>query len=172
MIPFNKFIQQRKRIYCSSFEYLSTNTVCLSQTHLYFPTFYRYPFNWNTLLGYLVCLILQVPPVLAAADLFMFTLILAIGFCLILQDFVSDIVLSLQQLTDDLRRSGENSSNFEQQIELKKKLYDIMQFHSEAKQLSVEFYWIFSKTKFRLAFKTPRTYKTISLIKNGPFQVC
>lgn len=101
--------------------------------------FHRYPFDWETFIGYLACWILQVPPVLATAELFIYTLLLPIGFCLFLEDFISDIEENLHQLSDDLHRIGENLSNIEQKIEIKMKFFDIMEFHSEARQLSVQF---------------------------------
>lgn len=105
--------------------------------------FHRYPFNWKTSIGYLACWLLQVPPVLATAELFIYTLILAIGFCLFLEDFISDIEENLRELNDDLHRTLDNVSNIDQHFEMKIKLFDIIEFHSEAKQLSVQFSGIF-----------------------------
>lgn len=97
----------------------------------------RYPFDWSTPIGYLACCFLQIPPIFAAPDLFMYALVLVIGFSLFSQDFISDIELNLHRLNDDLHASEENSPTAKQYMEMKIKLFGIIQFHSEVKQLSV-----------------------------------
>lgn len=84
-----------------------------------------------------MCLVFQVPPVLATGELFIFTLTIAIGFCIFLQDFIKDVELSLLQLNKELQET----ENLQQHIE--QRLFVLIQFHSEAKQLSVQFAFFF-----------------------------
>lgn len=98
----------------------------------------RFPFDWKTRIGYLICILLQFPPTMATGELFICIIIPPIGFCLFLYDFVSDIEINLRLLNANWHKTVKNSSNIDGKTEMKRKLLSIIQFHSEAKQLSVQ----------------------------------
>lgn len=103
--------------------------------HFFFNirVYFRFPFDWETFTGYLGCNLIQVPTILVSTNLFVIVLILNLGFCLIVTEFVSDIEISLRQLNEHL--NGPKSKEITNQIIIKNKLNDIIIFHSESMEL-------------------------------------
>lgn len=88
----------------------------------------RYPFDWKTPGGYMFCLCIQTGGVLIFIKILLCTLILSIGFCMIMIEFVSDIEANLRHLNRKIVSK--------KKIDVKNKLFDIIEFHSEAIELS------------------------------------
>ena len=99
----------------------------------------RYPFNWTTPTGYLACSSIQIISVIPAAILYTSIMISTLGFCLFAIDFVNDIEENLRQLNYFLITSEDQELIGKERLNAKKRLTDIMIFHSEAKELSDKF---------------------------------
>lgn len=76
------------------------------------------------------------PSILVTAELFTCTLILIVGFCLSVTDFVLDIEEHLRRLNENIAGDENKNLTVKQQIEIRKNIFDIIKFHSEAKKLS------------------------------------
>lgn len=69
-------------------------------------------------------------------------MVLTIGFYMLIADFASDIKEKLRQFDRILISSEDAELNADDLILLKKKLHEIIEFHLEARELSVEFHFI------------------------------
>lgn len=90
--------------------------------------------------------VIQSATIFAASALFVVTLILVIGICNFGVSFVSDIEENLRNLNDDIVLSTEQKivSSIEW-TEIRAKFIEIIQFHADAKELS-----IFDSTKYQI----------------------
>lgn len=99
----------------------------------------RYPFYWKTLSGYLLCVFIQAATLLAASQILLVVLCLISGFCIFCSELVSDLQENLRQLNEHLVKSTTSHFPVDEQNEMRSKLIDIIQFHSEAKELHILF---------------------------------
>lgn len=97
--------------------------------NIFFPN--RCPFDWKTIIGYLACICIQIPTVFLTGQLYILTLLLILGFCYFLTDFVLDIEEHLQQLNETIIEK--NNAKY---YKFQKKFIDFIQFHTESLQLS------------------------------------
>lgn len=67
---------------------------------------------------------------------------LTIGFCLLISEFASDIEEKLRQINQDVVIMNDKNPTIDEKFNLTMKLYGIIQFHIEARELSVIFYFI------------------------------
>lgn len=93
----------------------------------------RFIFDWKTPIGYTLCGIIQALVIFGTAELFICTLLLTIGFCLFIIDFISDVEENLHQFNDHFLRAP-----YPNRVEMKSKLLAIIRFHSKAKELRFE----------------------------------
>lgn len=87
---------------------------------------------------------IQSATIFAASALFVVTLILVIGICNFGVSFVSDIEENLRNLNDDIVLSTEQKLSSIEWTEIRVKFIEIIQFHADAKELS-----IFDSTKYQ-----------------------
>ncbi|XP_055296830.1 odorant receptor 22c-like [Sitodiplosis mosellana] len=93
----------------------------------------KYPFNWKTPFGYMVCAFIQTITVHAAGQIFVSVLILVVGFCIFVRAFISDIQDNLLQLNEDFETEIDRLNLCtKERVELKEKLIGIIEFHSES----------------------------------------
>lgn len=94
----------------------------------------RFPVDERTPFGYLVAGSIEVVSNTTAAIMFTISLGLNFGICRFLTDFVSDLEENLCQL-DGIAKQFKGLS-IEQQAEMKLLFVDIIQFYSDARELS------------------------------------
>ena len=75
--------------------------------------------------------------VIAEIEIYVSVTILTIGFCMLIADFATDIKEKLRQFNRILTSSEELTTD--DRVILKKRLNEIIEFHSEARELSVIF---------------------------------
>lgn len=68
--------------------------------------------------------------------MFVVALLFIVGFCLFLSAFIEDIEDGLSQLNKCLKKEKVTSLTIVKQIETRKSFSEIIQFHSEVKELS------------------------------------
>lgn len=85
----------------------------------------RYPFNWKTPFGYIICALIQTITQFVAGGIFVAILIMVVGFCSLVKAFILDIEENLIQL-------NEGVVECKQQVKMMKKLFDVIEFHSES----------------------------------------
>lgn len=93
-----------------------------------------FPINWKTPSGYLMVGTFEAVSILAAAEMYAITLVLNLGYCYILSDFVMDLEESLAQLNQEFIAMSNQNFNVKRQIGIKRKLHDIFQFNAEARE--------------------------------------
>lgn len=93
----------------------------------------RYPFDWHTPVGFLVCAVSQASTVFARGQIIICSLSLVAGFSLFMSEFVSDLEQVLRNIDQELSTPKEGYSS---KHEIRSKFYGFIQFDSEAKQLS------------------------------------
>lgn len=76
-----------------------------------------------------------------AVGVLLAVLYLIIGFCTFCTEFVSDLQLKLRSFSDLIVNAKDNILTIDECTEIKKKFIDFIQFHSEAKELWLQ--WIF-----------------------------
>lgn len=105
--------------------------------HLFFfwSLILRYPFDWQTPTGFLVCASTQAATIFARGQLIICTLSLVAGFSMFVSDFVSDMDEVLRDLNNDLTAPKTQFSR--QQNEIKMKFVRFIQLDAQAKELSV-----------------------------------
>lgn len=95
------------------------------------------PWNWKTPIGYMIAVCIQYSWI--AMGIFMVTscLIQHAGVCILAGTFAMDIKENLVEQNDIVLRAEGNYSA-EQFIEMKENLCNIIQFHCDVKQLSID----------------------------------
>lgn len=96
----------------------------------------RFPFDWQTPIGFMICFVTQSATVFCATSLFVLTLALVMGICNFGASFVSDIKENLRSFNDEITLSTVRRLSAQEWMELNTKLNGIMQFHADAKELS------------------------------------
>lgn len=93
--------------------------------------------NTKAPIGYLIAGLHEAASVLAAAEMFAITLIMILGFCHFLFDFMSDIEINLSELNDKyISEHHKKSLTSDKRITIIKQLDDTLRFHVEARELS------------------------------------
>lgn len=88
---------------------------------------------WQTPVGYVVCILIQITTILAATSIYAVVLIFFIGFCLFMANFGYDLKkTNLYEMNEALAKY-QNSTV--ERMEMKKQFKDIIQFHSTAREL-------------------------------------
>lgn len=96
----------------------------------------RYPFDWRTPYGYLGCISFQAVSVSYPITESVILLSTTVVCCLFLNAFSTDIEINLRELNELAIEAETYGLTMRRKIQMKKKLIDIMQFHSQAKELS------------------------------------
>lgn len=94
--------------------------------------FSRFPFDWKTPSGYLASVFIQSSCTFFSSELYLITLIIIIGLCSFVTDFVSDLEQDLRDLNSDLIGIKNGIFPTADRIKIKTKLIDVIKFHSEA----------------------------------------
>lgn len=102
-----------------------------------FFLFSRYPFSHKNLLGYLASIVIQTPTLYAATEIFIIALTLSTGFCWFVTTFVSDLEENLRELNAEIIAMEHMNGHNMRRTKIKEKIVGIIQFHSEAKELSI-----------------------------------
>ena len=78
-------------------------------------------------------MLIQAATIFACGEIFVSVLILVVGFCIFVTAFVADIEESLRQLNSDvIAAHGNKKITKREKVKMKKKLFDIIKFHSES----------------------------------------
>lgn len=93
----------------------------------------RYPFDWKTPVGYIGCILIQALSFLCAAEAFIAVLVFIIGFCYFMTDFANDFRQNFLELNEYLMKANDNLIAIDSN-EIMKRLTDLIQFHSDAKE--------------------------------------
>lgn len=83
-----------------------------------------------------MCAFIQTMTVLSTGEIFVSVMILIVGFSFFVSAFVLDIEKNVQQLNNDLIKSKNRACTVNERIEMTKKLTKIIEFHSQATELS------------------------------------
>lgn len=110
---------------------------------------FRFPFDWNSPIGYLLCVIIQGGNIFIVSQLFTFTLILIFGMCFFATDFVSDIERNLNQINEDLNADRRITS---EQCIIEKRLIETCRFHIEARKWVNHQFYEFGSMFYRNQF--------------------
>lgn len=94
-------------------------------------SFFRFPFEWKTPIGYLSYIIIQGINLFATANFLSCTLFLVFGMCSFAIDFVSDIERNFNQISKSLNTNGLTKS---EQRAVEKKLIETCRFHIEVRE--------------------------------------
>lgn len=106
----------------------------------------RFPVDERTPFGYLIAGSIEVVSNTTAAIMFAISLGINFGICSFLSDFVSDLEENLRQLDQQYITAKINKElTIEKRIEMNRNFLDIIQFHAEARELSLRF----RKRKFK-----------------------
>ena len=129
MSHFNKLFLRRKFKLKSDHFFLSM--CCIIESDLLFLI--SYPFNWRTPLGYVACVFIQVVQIIVAAEIYASGNMFTIGACMQIANFAADIKEKLHQF-NRIIISSDNELTIDDQIILRKRLNEIIEFHSEARE--------------------------------------
>lgn len=91
---------------------------------------FRMPWQTSTLPGYLLCSLVQVIDATGMTIVFTTILIMIVGLCILVVDFVSDLEENLVQINGMIEGK---ITHAQERIDLIKKLCETIRFHSEAK---------------------------------------
>lgn len=124
-----------------------------SLTIFWLNDFFRYPFDWQTLIGYITLLSIQIPTIYAAATILGILFISTIGFYWFITKMASEIEDKLCAMNkysfniqEKMRMSDVYGRNY-----LKRILVEVAQFHSDVLQLSHSFF-LNHETKYYCSF--------------------
>lgn len=95
-------------------------------------TSFRLPFEWKTPIGYLMCVMIQIPILYLLGDMFFFITLFITTLCIFVTDFVTDIEERLRSLNEMVL--DKTMMIADKRIEMTKKLSDIIQFHSQTRE--------------------------------------
>lgn len=97
----------------------------------------RFPFDWTTPIGYFGCFLIQSIISFMITEIFYTTTCFHVVFCILATNLAEDIVQNLNELNENYIKKIDDFNTA--LLETKNKLYQIVKFHSEARQLSVFF---------------------------------
>lgn len=95
----------------------------------------RYPFEWKTPLGYLGCMIIQIPTVFIAAEVFYVASSSLCALCYVVTAFTEDLKRCLRQLNVNLVKSVGKRLNLSERKKLLVIVIDFIEFQSAAREL-------------------------------------
>lgn len=100
--------------------------------------YFRYPFNWRTLYGYIFIIIYQSIITYLTASLIFNTMLMPVAHCIFTISFCFDLKNDIRMLNEIIKIESDNREAFSSDtiIKIKKKLCKIIRFHCKAKQLS------------------------------------
>lgn len=98
----------------------------------------RFFFNWKTVFGYIVCTLFQMITALCAGVAYISVIVLIIGICLFIIGFASDLDEKFRELNEKLKPIKHKNLNIYERVDIKRKLADIIQFHGETREFSIE----------------------------------
>lgn len=97
--------------------------------------FFRYPFEWRTPIGYIGCVLIQIPTLFVDAEFYVSTLNLIIGCCAFISSLVSDLKEEIRQFNVRLIELKSKKKSSEREVaELKKELNKIIQFYVDSRE--------------------------------------
>lgn len=123
---------------------------------------YRIPFDWKSPTSYITIVHFQLIGIVCCSEVCVIVLCLYTGLCIAMTAFVSDIKLNLNRFDDAL------STNEVKNIEIMKNLYEIIDFHWNAKKyLEIHFirltyfyfaifYELYSQNHFDISKTVPK----------------
>lgn len=133
----------------------------------------RYPFDWQTPIGYFVVWVNQT----TACSVFVWLMIsmtaLYYGFCIFMGTFMEDYRQSLISIEDKMQAGVDNEKKLSHQAEteVKREIMAIIQFHTEALQLSLNisilddyYYFIYVASFKRFAHQCSDTYSVVASV--------
>lgn len=94
----------------------------------------RYPFDWKTPVGYVACLVIQIPSIFILVEVYVDILALFVGFCTFMTDFANDLSENLRKMNEDFNRVINGNSTIIERTDIKSNFMDIIQFHSDARE--------------------------------------
>lgn len=94
----------------------------------------RFPFDWKTPIGYVFCSFIETKIIYVQVLLFSSILALTVGFCLFIASFANDIKEKIHQLNKYIISLEAGNWTTEQRAECKKKIQEIIQFHTKARE--------------------------------------
>ncbi|XP_031633866.1 uncharacterized protein LOC116347428 isoform X2 [Contarinia nasturtii] len=109
---------------------------------LFYPT--ALPFNWKTPIGYTFAVAFQLLTFLGVLELFLAFIAIYIGICQYAMAFADDIEENIQDLNNDVEYCNRNCAA-PKQTEIRKKLRDIVAFHSRSVQFVSKFSTFYKK---------------------------
>lgn len=98
----------------------------------FFPSILSYPFDWRKPIGFAACILIQSLLSYTIVNVYAFTLSSTIGHCIFAAAFISDLEVHLRELNDQFR--GMIHENAQNQLEIRRKFIEIIQFHSNARE--------------------------------------
>ena len=123
----------------SAFPHSPKERFCVSMQC--FSTCSRYPFDWHTPAGFLLCAGSQASTVFARGQIIICSLSLVAGFSLFMSEFVSDLEQILRNINEDL--CTPNNEHLSRHI--RNQFHSFIQFDSQAKQLSRKCSFVLNK---------------------------
>lgn len=104
--------------------------------------FWRFPFDHHTPIGYLAAIFIQAMAALITVEILLCIMGYIVGVSFFILAFILDTKEELSKFNTKLIKTKDNRRRRVENVDLQKKLYEIMKFHFVAKELSVKG-WIF-----------------------------
>lgn len=88
-------------------------------------------------MGYFMSISIEAITLMVSAEQFLCVLIITIGFCWFISDFIADIEEHLRQLNEDLPliNTSRNMTEAHHLVRMMQNLANVIRFHGEAKEL-------------------------------------
>lgn len=96
---------------------------------------------------------------------------MTVGLCYCVTKFVSDLQGKLQHFNDDLNERKLSKLTIAEKIEMRKKFYGIIEYHSEAIELSVDCSLKLKKSSFSIFYVFLRLTKHFSDTNSGAIAI-
>lgn len=135
MNTFHRTTQPKRSNKCIRPSKSSLNNFSLSFINsVYIHAIWRYPFDWRTPNGYVLCMFIQSVEASVIVLCIAATLPLIVGVCMFAGDFVLDIEHNLHELNEQFVGAKGRPMSFQEIVRTKEKLIDNIQFHSDARE--------------------------------------
>lgn len=109
----------------------------VNESFSYDLVYSRIPFDWKNPIGYVLIIFLQTLALICHAEVGTCILILYAGICKFLTEFTIEIKNNLQYKSSDVK------DDYEEYTDLTDKLNETIQFHADAKELSLMMLFFF-----------------------------
>lgn len=96
--------------------------------------FYRYPFDWQTPFGYLICISIQTSLIFITAEIYVCIVFLTFGFCSFIIALITELEKKLNELNENLTQFKGKKLFAKEKVVLRKKLAQIIKFHMEIRE--------------------------------------